>query len=565
MIGAPALRARVRLAARLLALFAAVVFSALAIDQGPPVRPEGPGIERDIQYVFVIVGVLSSMLAWRWSLPGGALLVLTGAVLGVAAAGRYSTDTALGVALMFVLPGLLFLAVWSWTRGILAQAGSLAFVLILMAYAGVRAEDRHKLAFGPAHPSSPLVAKPIDLVEWVWSGGVTSRGAVVKARLAAVHGNARLLVSTSETLTSPRYVDQTKAATDGVVWFNISGLDPSTTYHYAVEVDTRVDQGRRGRFQTFPEGASSFTFAVAACARTGSNGAVFDAIRGENALLYVVTGDFHYENIVQDSRSSFARAYNRNLTAPAAAALYAQTPIAYTWDDHDFGGNNSDASSAAKEAARLSYREFVPHYDLPAGEGNNPIYQAFSVGRVRFVMSDTRSMKNAEKTSGGSDSMLGQAQLRWLKSELKSASRTHGLVVWVSSVPWIAPASGARDDWGGYADERREIADFIAENRIDNLLMLAGDAHMVAIDDGTNSDYSTAKKGGFPILHAGALDRPGSEKGGPYSEGEFPGAGQYGLVTVQDDGRSMTITLKGKTWEGKELVSYTFQPQGPLD
>jgi hypothetical protein len=88
---------------------------------------------------------------------------------------------------------------------------------------------------------------------------------------------------------------------------------------------------------------------------------------------------------------------------------------------------------------------------------------------------------------------------------------------------------------------------------------------MVAIDDGRNTDYSTSQKGGFPILHAGALDRPGSTKGGPYSEGEFPGAGQYGLVSIQDDGQSMSVTLTGKTWEGRELVTYSFSPRSPRD
>src|SRR5690606_6078407 len=85
--------------------------------------------------------------------------------------------------------------------------------------------------------------------------------------------------------------------------------------------------------------------------------------------------------------------------------------------------------------------------------------------------------------------------------------------------------------------------------------MLSGDAHMVAIDDGSHTDYrtpapdGTAARGGeagldaagaggagFPLLHAAALDRPGSVKGGPYSEGAYPGPGQFGTLTVRDEG-----------------------------
>src|SRR5690606_1237836 len=129
-------------------------------------------------------------------------------------------------------------------------------------------------------------------------------------------------------------------------------------------------------------------------------------------------------------------------------------------------------------------------------------------------------------------SMLGQRQLTWLLDEIATASRTHALVVWVNPDPWIAPADPGRDDWGGYAGERRRIADAIAEAGTDNLVMLSGDAHMVALDDGTNSDYATGGGAGFPVLHAAALDRPGRVKGGPYSDGAYPGGGQFGVLSV---------------------------------
>jgi hypothetical protein len=98
-------------------------------------------------------------------------------------------------------------------------------------------------------------------------------------------------------------------------------------------------------------------------------------------------------------------------------------------------------------------------------------------------------------------------------------------------------------------------------------MMLSGDAHMVAIDDGSNSDYATSGGAGFPIMHAAALDRHGRVKGGPYSEGTYPGSGQFGLMTVTDDGGSeITVAWSGRNWENKELVSYEFTvaAAGPL-
>jgi hypothetical protein len=94
--------------------------------------------------------------------------------------------------------------------------------------------------------------------------------------------------------------------------------------------------------------------------------------------------------------------------------------------------------------------------------------------------------------------------------------------------------------------------------------MLSGDAHMVAGDDGTNSDYSTQHMGGFPVFHAAALDRPGTIKGGPYSLGTYPGGGQFGLLQIEDDGDGpVRVTFRGLDYTGRELLSYTYTPPVP--
>jgi hypothetical protein len=551
----PTIRQNLIFLGRALSLGASVIFAFLAISQGPPVPPEGPGLERYIQYAFLVVGVAATALAWHTPAGGGALMLVTGVVLGVAAAMRYSEETALFVALLYVMPGTLFLMAWASHRHMIVQFATLAVVVGLMAYGGIEARARHERAFGPAHPESALRVQPFDRIEWVWSGSVTSRSARVNVGVVGNPENVRLLVDEGSSFSSPTATVVARHNVAGVASFDISNLEPSTRYFYAVEVDGQVDELRQGEFHTFPEGAASFTVAISSCARTDSNGAVFDAIRAASPLLYIAAGDLHYENIDTNSPSKFARAYQKVLTSPAQAALYQQTPIAYTWDDHDFGGNNSDGRSAARLAARAAYRTFVPHYDLHAGETNPAIYQSWSIGRVRFVMTDTRSERNRETREDGSRSLLGKDQLAWLKRELVEASRSHVLVIWVNAVPWVGDTA---DAWGGYADERREIANFIAEFGISNLLMLSGDAHMLAIDDGRNTDYSDRGNAGFPLLHAAALDRPGSIKGGPYSEGTFPGAGQFGLVHIDDNGGSLQVRLEGLNWEGQELTSYTF-------
>jgi hypothetical protein len=65
-------------------------------------------------------------------------------------------------------------------------------------------------------------------------------------------------------------------------------------------------------------------------------------------------------------------------------------PIAYIYDDHDYGGNDSDGNAPSKPAALSAYKSFVPHYSLASPNGE-AIYQAFTIGRVRILLTDSRS------------------------------------------------------------------------------------------------------------------------------------------------------------------------------
>jgi hypothetical protein len=273
----------------------------------------------------------------------------------------------------------------------------------------------------------------------------------------------------------------------------------------------------------------------------------------------MVVGDLHYGDNNQDDIERFREVMDLTLSMPGQSALYRSTPIAYVWDDHDYAGNDSGGDARSRRSAMAAYREYVPSYPLAGDDA--AVFQAFTLGRVRFVMTDARAARDLDPIPGTSEySMLGNAQKAWLKEELVSASQSHELVVWVNPVPWVTEAKPGADHWGGYPLERRELADHIADKNIDNVLMVSGDAHMVAIDDGTNTDFSSDGSGGFPLLHAAPLDRPGSMKGGPYSHGTNAEGGQFGLIDVVDDGTVLTVTISGRNWQNEELMSFSFSP-----
>lgn len=435
-----------------------------------------------------------------------------------------------------------------------------------------------------------------------WSGAVTPSGAVVKAKLIRDGLHAKLMLSTSQNAASGVVAASatSQAAQGNVVPFMLMGLEPNTQYFYALEINGRLEPGKSGAFRTFPApGRASFQFVFSGDARTGSTSDVFDRIREHQPLFFMNLGDFHYLDISTNSRSRFREGYDAVLASPQQAALYRQVPFVYVWDDHDFAGNNSNRKASAHEAARFVYNEYVPHYPLPlalADRDGGPICQSFTVGRVKFIVTDLRSERDdSKKREDIGKSMMGTKQKAWFKNELLAANGRYPLICWASSVAWsgrvgtneyyglktnqfgyihhsqlraeanirtnqnVTPA--VDDWWSAYSTERREIADFVKQNRIRGLCILHADSHMLAADDGTNSDYATGGGAPIPVMCAAPLDKEPSIKGGPYSQGVYrvrPGEGCFGLVTINDRGDAIDVDFSGRNNKDEEKITLKF-------
>jgi len=543
---------RARQLARMWSGAAALLFVVLAATIGIPHGPDLESWERLAQLVTLAVIGAGIVLAWRWEGLGGSILLIASTSLGVLATLQHQPLISFLPAAVFLAPAVAFLVAWHRTRtvGAVVVLAVVLTAILIGGSAAARAMYAH--GYGPAHPQSTLPELPLSPVAWMWSGAVTDSSAVVVARVDDADQVTLVLADMAGQETNYEGHPSTKA------WrFELDGLEPATEYSYRFAVDGSLVTNRDGRFHTFPAGPASFTVAVGSCARLGSTGMVYEAIRAAEPDLFLVPGDFFYADHIV-TIDQFEAAYDETLSSPAQAALLADVPIAYVWDDHDYGGNDADSTAPTRDIARSAFSAYVPHYDLT---GSGTINQAFSVGRVRFLMLDNRSARDPKTDPDGSDkTMLGADQLTWLQSQLLEAADEYPLTVIVTSVPWIAQAEADADHWGGYSTERQALANFIAANDIGGLLMVAGDAHMVAIDDGTNTDYATPGTAPFPLLHAAALDRPGSVKGGPYSEGAQPGGGQFGLIDVIDTGDDrITVRLSGFDWTGSRLVDYSFE------
>ena len=200
----------------------------------------------------------------------------------------------------------------------------------------------------------------------------------------------------------------------------------------------------------------------------------------------------------------------------------------------------------ARENSIRGYKENLPGYQLE--NESRGIYHKFSYGNVDVFALDLRAQKSPalsafridETTNNwifdppeghtiiGRDNSVGEgeSQLSWFLRSLKNSTADWKFIM--SSMPFnigqakalstglalqnlVVPIEGApegstaiaasfelADSWSGFPQDTEEILNFIKDNNIENVIVLSGDSHNSAIDDGTNA--------GLPEIMAGNLD-----------------------------------------------------------
>ena len=400
---------------------------------------------------------------------------------------------------------------------------------------------------------------------------VVSLQPVVASNAAAVYVWDEPLLSSTTTTTTDEDANNNNTTSQEqqqqlyVQSITVDSLQSDTLYYYGILSVDGQQVRSTGQFRTAPLAGqrTNFRFATAGCAMTGSRHTVFGEIAKEDILFFLHLGDFHYLDVDSDVLQDRIVGIDKVMGSSSQAALLASTALAYMWDDHDWLGNDSYGYSQGRETALASYRQAFPHPEpLPSSNStaataatasgddcSGGVYHAFTIGTVRFVLSDLRS----ERTQ---DTIYSEEQREWLYNELAQADQ-YDFIVWVTPTPWIGPEDPDEDSWMGAAVDRRELSSFISEALADtqNLLAISADAHMVGFDDGSHTFYgeieqsdATVPPPSFPILHSGPLDRLGSIKGGPYSDGctayKYERNHQYSVVAFDGDGDEPCLDIR---------------------
>ena len=317
--------------------------------------------------------------------------------------------------------------------------------------------------------AGPLVGHVTDTSAILWAKGSNSGRLDFKVGRESDLSDARL-VSGGDLVEDSFFTGQAV----------VDGLEAVTRYYYTPLLDGEPALPRPyPSFMTAPATGQNTPLRVAFGSCAGQRGYLAAAAFGEMAArrnfdMLLMLGDNHYGDTTDPAL--LRDHYHMHRTVEGFTSLIREIPTYAIWDDHDFGPNNSDGTTAGKEDSLRVFRQWWAN---PAyGEPENPgCYFRFSRPGVDFFMLDVRYHRTPNKTPDeGSKTMLGARQLEWLKSELAA-----------STAPFKVIASGSEwqtltqpDCWSSFARERQEIFDWITGQGIEGVVLLSGDRHFTA-------------------------------------------------------------------------------------
>lgn len=213
------------------------------------------------------------------------------------------------------------------------------------------------------------------------------------------------------------------------------------------------------------------------------------AVEGVEAIL--LCGDTPY--IDSSDLAKNRQRHRAFLAQPGLAEVIRTRPTLGTWDDHDFGANDSDGSKVDRETIRKVFTEYRAQANFGAeGEG---IYTRFRRGPVEVFLIDARyfSQTGPSPVDPTNKTLLGPRQWEWLKASLTDS--TAPFKVLATGMVWHDKPNREKDDWETYAHEREALFDFLAENKIGGVVLLGGDVHVSLL-----LEHLPPERLGYPVF-----------------------------------------------------------------
>jgi len=202
--------------------------------------------------------------------------------------------------------------------------------------------------------------------------------------------------------------------------------------------------------------------------------------------LFLFLGD-NIDGETKDMKLLAAK-YSKLCARPEFQNLYQNCPVLATWNDHDYGLNDSGREYPRKAESRALFLSF---WNPPktATLPTKGIYQSYVLStegkQLQLILLDTRSFRSpllSTKKSKDKNrylpnkkstaTILGADQWAWLQQQL---SKPADLRLICSSIPFGAAHNGY-ETWANFPEEQKRMTTLIREEKANAVFFLSGNA-----------------------------------------------------------------------------------------
>lgn len=231
------------------------------------------------------------------------------------------------------------------------------------------------------------------------------------------------------------------------------------------------------------------TIAFGSCSHEDDSLQAWEAMAGEKPDLVILTGDNIYADT--EDMALMAEKYKLQKSRRSYQRLMEEAPVIGTWDDHDYGLNDSGKHYRKKDSSKLLMLDFFDVPDDDPVRTHNGVYREYSLKNgdhsIKVILLDTRYFRDtlykdmashARYLPNKEGDMLGEAQWQWLENELNRSEADINLLV--SSIQFIAEEH-PYEKWANFPKARERMLKLLEKVKPKFTLFISGDRHIAEL------------------------------------------------------------------------------------
>lgn len=257
------------------------------------------------------------------------------------------------------------------------------------------------------------------------------------------------------------------------------------------------------------------------------------------------------------STTGIQKRYTHTRSIPELQPFLASTHHYATWDDHDYGPNNSDRSFIHKDKTRQAFTDFWANQTYGVPGAKEGITSQFLWNDVHFFLMDNRWYRTPNECQTCEKEYFSKEQLDWLIEALIH-SRANFKVI-ASGGQILNTAKVYENYINLHPEERAYLIKRIAQEDIKNVIFLSGDRHHTELSKLTNAKGHTMYDFTSSPLTSGY--GPRKESNLNRVKGTLVTQRNFGVLEFTGPRKARVLTMTTYSQDGEKLWEHRIEAE----